>query len=330
MHSTAEFKDVLQRDAPGADNCVDKEGKPLNDCAMNRQRNLLVSGSLFLGIAGDRIEKAVESAAKLETTAVKDFNREAKDITTNATKDLAAASKLPTATNSELKGIADGSVDSLEQLSLETSARLDEILQEATAEVDKEGSPAGLRASSSAYGDELPAEDDAGVAALKELIATGTGNLNVSRENFVEQLADYLQGYCDQIVEAAQNAIAKVDKRRNKALRENERQEKAHNAADKKAAEAQKKQREKEEKQREKEDNKRKAAEMAAAAGVPAKKPRKKAVVKCKNPSCMNVWADGEQGWLKCPNFKECEMRFCPKVVCQQMRQDHENLCCRL
>jgi hypothetical protein len=287
MHSTDEYKDVLQRDAPGVDNCVDKAGKPLNECAMNRQRNLLMSEAFFLGNAGDRIDKAVESAAKLETTAVKDFNRDAKGITSKAIKDLATAAKLPTATNTELKGIADDSVDSLEQLALDTSTHLEEILEDATAEVDTEGSAAGLRASGSAYGDAPPAEDDAGVVALRKLIASGTANLIASKENLADQLADDLQGYCDQIEEAAQNVIAKVDKRRQDALRKNQKQENARDAADKKAAEAQQKQREKEEKQREKEekqrekeDNKRKAAEMAAAAGARAKKPRKKAVVK--------------------------------------------------
>lgn len=317
MHSTDEYKEVLQRDAPGVDNCVDKAGKPLNECAMNRQRNLLMSEAFFLGNAGDRIDKAVESAAKLETTAVKDFHRDAKDITSKAIKDLATAAKLPTATNTELKGIADDSVDSLEQLALDTSTHLDEILEDATAEVDTEGSAAGLRASGSAYGDAPPAEDDAGVAALRKLIASGTANLIASKENLADQLADDLKGCCDQIEEAAQNVIAKVEKRRQDALEKNQKQEKARE----KAAEAQNK-------QKEKEDNKRKAAAAAAAAGVSAKKPRKKAVVKCKNPSCMNVWVDGEQAWLKCPHFKECEMRFCPKAACQQMRQDHEKLCC--
>jgi archaellum component FlaD/FlaE len=136
----------------------------------------------------------------------------------------------------------------------------------------------------------------------------------------VEQLANDLKGYCDQVTDAASDVTAKVEKRREEALQKNERQEKKNE----KAAEAAKQKQEKAVKA----DKKRKDREEAAAAeGGTLKKPKKKAVVPCGNPCCGAVRAEGEQGWLKCQHSKKCKMHFCPSEVCQTMRNDHEAVC---
>jgi hypothetical protein len=312
---------------------VDKRGKPLNDCAMNRQRNLVMTPEFFQTVASGRIAKAVGSAAKLEAKVLTDFSKEAKNTTSKAIQDLDVASKLQAATSAELSDIAKGCVEELKQHALEASSRLLSILEEATAEVQNEGGAAGLSASRETYGDRDAAQNDPGVAVLREYIAVGQADLAVSSEKVTEQLGDQLKASCEVVNARAAHIVSKLEHKARANLEKNQRKqaarEKKQEMEAKKAAEREEKKR----KAAEREEKKRKADEAAVAAGAAAaegttqkKKRGARKAVECDNSACMVLQEQGEGlGWLKCQKSKKCKRHYCP--ACQENRVKHEAVC---
>jgi hypothetical protein len=305
----------LAKDAPGADSCVDKKGKPLNDCALNRQRNVLMNPGFYLNLAMDKVKSSVASYTPRVQIGMKAFNSASKIITTEVSKELTAASKTPATTNADLTEIEDAGLARLFELGdTATIAEWDVFLAIKKA-IEKEGEPDRLIAVRETYGDDITDEagesTDGGIVKLNEAIAKGIVDAEANKDEWHTKLVSHynehvavITTHCRLLSERMKTvekaALAKQQKMADKRINAEKKAEAAQLQAEKKA-----------ESQRRKEED-----------GPPPPKKRVQAM-KCANPVCMPQQND-DYGLTKCAK-KYCNLYFCG--ICEQIKIQHEGIC---
>jgi hypothetical protein len=299
---------------------VSKKGKPLNDCAMNRGRDMVMCPGFFQSLSFDRIKAAAAGLADRSVRIVKDFVKASKNIISDVTKELKSAAKVEAVTTTELETITATGLERLGHASQTAVDLVDEIVQSVTDAVEGEGGPEGLIASSYASYEEdgFEADTDEGIVKLRNYIAEGLEGVSASNVKVEADLDEQLQAGRAEINGCHQSLVEKVQQRQNAAMERNQKQLAQKNKKEKVAVD----------RVAESEERKRKAAAVAAVSEAPSlKKKRVPKAVQCDINFCLVTKVEGDNGWVKCRVSKKCKRHFCPLEDCQKIIVRHEAVC---